>query len=74
MQQIVALRASVDQIYVDDKIEDYIVDLVFATRDPRATAQRASPALIDFGASPRASLALYRRGQRAMRFCAAAPT
>ena len=31
---ILAARALVDQIYIDDKIKDYIVDLVFATRDP----------------------------------------
>ena len=32
--EILAARALVDQIYVDDKVKDYIVDLVFATREP----------------------------------------
>jgi MoxR-like ATPase len=54
---ILRLRALVDQIYVDDKIKDYIVDIVFATRDPAAfklDLQR----LIHYGASPRATLYL----------------
>ena len=54
---ILRLRALVDQIYVDDKIKDYIVDIVFATREPAAfklDLQR----LIHYGASPRATLYL----------------
>ena len=54
---ILRLRALVDQIYVDDKIKDYIVDIVFATREPAAfklDLQR----LIQYGASPRATLYL----------------
>jgi MoxR-like ATPase len=51
------LRNLVDQIYLDDKIKDYIIDLVFATRNPAAyklDLQR----LIQYGASPRATLYL----------------
>jgi MoxR-like ATPase len=54
---IIRLRGLVDQVYVDDKIKDYIIDLVFATRDPAAyklDLQR----LIQYGASPRATLYL----------------
>jgi MoxR-like ATPase len=54
---ILRLRQLVDQIYLDDKIKDYIIDLVFATRDPLAyklDLQR----LIQYGASPRATLYL----------------
>ena len=54
---ILRLRALVDQVYLDDKIKDYIIDLVFATRDPAAyklDLQR----LIQYGASPRATLYL----------------
>lgn len=57
VEDIVRLRALVDQIYVDDKIKDYIIDLVFATRNPSAyklDLQR----LIHYGASPRATLYL----------------
>jgi MoxR-like ATPase len=56
-QDIVRLRGLTDQIYLDDKIKDYIIDLVFATRDPAAhklDLQR----LIQYGASPRATLYL----------------
>ena len=54
---IVRLRSLTDQIYLDDKIKDYIIDLVFATRDPAAyniDVQR----FIQYGASPRATLSL----------------
>jgi MoxR-like ATPase len=56
-EDILRLRSLVDQIYLDDKIKDYIIDLVFATRDPAAyklDLQR----LIQYGASPRATLYL----------------
>jgi MoxR-like ATPase len=55
--EILAARDLVDQIYVDDKIKDYIVSLVFATRDPAAQGLDLAP-LIQYGASPRATLAL----------------
>ncbi len=66
--EIAAARAVVDEIYMDDKIKDYIVDLVLATRDP---AQFGIPVadLIQFGASPRATLALTL-GSRAVAFLA----
>ncbi len=56
-QEILAARALVDQIYLDDKIKEYIVDLVFATRDPAAYKLDLAP-LVEFGASPRATLYL----------------
>ncbi|MCP4414758.1 MAG: AAA domain-containing protein, partial [Gammaproteobacteria bacterium] len=51
------LRAVVDQIYIDDKIKDYIVDLVVATRDPQKYGLDLSE-FIEFGASPRATIFL----------------
>jgi MoxR-like ATPase len=54
---IVAARALVDQVYVDDKIKDYIVSLVFATRQPKTFDLDLGP-LIEYGASPRATLCL----------------
>jgi MoxR-like ATPase len=54
---IVAARALVDQVYVDDKIKDYIVSLVFATRQPKTFDLDLGP-LIEYGASPRATLSL----------------
>jgi MoxR-like ATPase len=58
--EIVAARSVVDAIYIDDKVKSYIVDLVHATRDPvSAGGQLADLShLIDFGASPRATIAL----------------
>ncbi len=57
---LIRARSVVDEIYVDDKIKDYIVDLVLATRDPEAYGLGDLRALIEFGGSPRASIALTR--------------
>ena len=51
------LRTVVDQIYIDDKIKDYIVDLVMATRDPRKYGLNLGE-FIEYGASPRATIYL----------------
>ena len=59
---IVAARTLVDQVYVDDKIKDYIVSLVFATREPKTFALDLGP-LIEYGASPRATLCLTVAGR-----------
>jgi MoxR-like ATPase len=55
--EILSARKLVDEIYVDDKIKDYIVTLVLATRDPAAHGLDLVQ-LIQYGASPRATLAL----------------
>ena len=54
---ITAARKVVDEIYIDDKIKDYIVDLVFATRRP-GDYSLALDDLIQYGASPRATIHL----------------
>jgi MoxR-like ATPase len=54
---IVAARQVVDAIYMDDKVRDYILDLVMATRDPAAFTLDLAP-FIQYGASPRATLCL----------------
>jgi len=54
---IVAAREVVDEIYIDDKIKDYIVDLTFATREPAAFKIPVAD-WVQYGASPRATLAL----------------
>ncbi len=56
-EEIVAARAIVDEIYIDDKIKDYIVDLVMATREPSAFNLPIAD-WVQYGASPRATLAL----------------
>ena len=55
--QVLRARQIVDQVYVDDRIKRYIVDLVFATREPAAYGLQLA-SYIDFGASPRASIHL----------------
>ena len=57
-QQILESRNLVKQIYMDEKIEDYIVDIVFATRQPGKYGLRNLENLIQYGGSPRASVNL----------------
>ncbi len=57
-----ALREAVDGIYVDDKIKHYIVDIVQATRRPAEYGIELT-GMIQFGASPRATIALKRAGR-----------
>ena len=54
------MRKLLDTIYLDDKVKGYIVDLVFATREPEKVGLEKLKPLILYGASPRASLALAR--------------
>jgi len=56
-------REVVDEIYIDEKIHKYIVDLVFATRDPKAINLPDIADLIQYGASPRASIYLAMAGK-----------
>ncbi len=56
-REIFLCRELVDSVYVDDKVKRYIVDLVFATRDPEAHGLDIKN-LIEYGASPRASIYL----------------
>jgi MoxR-like ATPase len=59
-QQILAARDAVRQIFVDDKVKRYVVDLVAATRDPKAAKLPQLKSLIECGASVRASLNLIK--------------
>jgi len=56
--QVLAARRALDQVYVDEKVVGYLVDLVFATRHPADSGLRDLKPLILYGASPRASIAL----------------
>jgi len=57
IQQLLAARAVVNRIYIDDKVKDYIVDLVCSTRDPEKYKVPVKE-FIQLGASPRATIAL----------------
>ncbi len=62
--QLLKARESVQKIYMDEKIEQYIIDIVFATREPANYQLKKLEPLISFGGSPRASinLALASKG------------
>ena len=66
-QDIFAMQDVVKLIYMDDNVKDYILAIVQATRDPAAAKLADLSALIDFGASPRASIYLGK-GARAVAF------
>ncbi|MFH1061970.1 MAG: MoxR family ATPase [Candidatus Omnitrophota bacterium] len=55
---ILRARTVVDQIYVDEKIEKYVIDLVFATRNPQDYGLESLKDMIHYGVSPRASIYL----------------
>ena len=57
-EDIMRIRDIVKNIYIDDKIKNYIVNLVCATRDPEAFGIKNMKGLIMYGASPRATICL----------------
>ncbi len=57
-REILDLRGILAQIYVDEKVKDYILDLVFATREPASYKLESLKPLISYGASPRATINL----------------
>ena len=57
-EEILKARKTVREVYMDEKIEKYIVDLVYATRRPDEYKLPALKDLIGFGASPRASISM----------------
>lgn len=59
-EEILEVQKVVEQIYLDEKIERYIVDIVFATRFPADFGLNDLTGIIAFGASPRASISLAR--------------
>ncbi|HXO18307.1 MAG TPA: AAA family ATPase [Thermoanaerobaculia bacterium] len=59
-ERLLGLRSVADAVYLDNKIRGYILDLIAATRDPRAAGLPDLADLIAFGASPRATLFLAR--------------
>ncbi|MDE6283772.1 MAG: MoxR family ATPase [Muribaculaceae bacterium] len=59
-EDIIDAQQVVEKIYIDEKIERYIVDIVFATRFPAQCGLPELQSIIAFGASPRASISLAR--------------
>ena len=59
-EDILAARKVIDSIYMDENLQDYIINLVTATRDPKGNQLSSYAGMIEFGASPRASIFLNR--------------
>ena len=57
-EDVLGARSAIRNVYLDDRIGDYILDLVAATREPGTFGARDLEPLIEFGASPRATIAL----------------
>lgn len=57
---ILEAQAVIHDIYVDEKVEDYVLNLIFATRNPEKYALKDLEGIIDYGASPRATINLIR--------------
>ncbi len=62
-EAILKARAEMTKLYMDDKISDYIVDLVLATRSPQEYGLPELAPLIEYGASPRATIYLAQAGR-----------
>ena len=66
-KQILDMRRHIAELYIDERVVDYIVEIVHATRNPDQAGLAELKPLIEFGASPRATLALAQ-GSRAHAF------
>ena len=58
--QILEAQSAINEIYVDEKIEDYVLNLIFSTREPNKYGLKDLDGIIDFGASPRATINIIR--------------
>jgi MoxR-like ATPase len=59
-ERILEIRQHIQEIYLDERVENYILDLVLATRDPAAAGLADLEEWVEYGASPRASIYLAR--------------
>jgi MoxR-like ATPase len=66
-QTIQRAQHAVNAVYMDDRLKEYVLDIVFATRDPAAAGLKPLASYLQVGASPRATLSLVR-GARALAF------
>ena len=63
LKDVLELQELVDKVHVDDKVKEYAVDIVFATRYPKRYGLPDLERYIEWGASPRASLAFIKAGK-----------
>ncbi len=59
-EEIVRAREVVGDVYMDEKIEKYIIDIIFATREPAEYGMQKLQSLVAYGGSPRASISLAK--------------
>jgi len=59
-QHILRARKIVNEVYLDERIKDYVLDIIFATRNPAESNLKQLDSLLSFGASPRATIALVK--------------
>ncbi|MCF6201618.1 MAG: MoxR family ATPase, partial [Hydrogenimonas sp.] len=59
-EDLMTMKEDVKKIHIDEEVEKYIVDLIFATREPSKFGLESIEEWIMFGASPRASIDLYK--------------
>ena len=60
LEDLEQIRQEAMKVHLDKEIEEYIIELVFATRDPKAFGLEELESYIEFGASPRASIDMYK--------------
>jgi MoxR-like ATPase len=60
LEDLLRARQVVQEIYVDEKVKDYILNVVFATREPKKAGLADLENFLEFGASPRATLSLVQ--------------
>ena len=63
LEQLASAKEATHSIYIDDRVKQYIVDVVFATREPKRRGLKELASLIEYGGSPRASIALAKAGR-----------
>ena len=61
--KIIDAQDVINEIYVDEKVEDYVLKLIFATRNPIKYDLKDMDGIIDFGASPRATINIVREAK-----------
>ena len=60
VDEILEAQNIINEIYVDEKVEDYVLNLIFATRDPEKYNLKDLSRIVDYGASPRATINLIK--------------
>jgi len=63
LEQVTTASNAIKDVYIDDRVKQYIVDVVFATREPKLRGLTDLQGMIEYGASPRASIALALAGR-----------